>query len=125
MYTQKKRKFSITLSLLLILSMLFGGISVFANEIIPKDNKLKELQLELLQNCSNQEEIETVNKYIEIYKNDPMFSKHYEETPNEAISMVKNMINYRVSQLSVVSTRGNSGDDFFLCNKCTGSKTEL
>lgn len=32
MFTQKKRKFSITLSLLLILSMLFGGISVFANE---------------------------------------------------------------------------------------------
>lgn len=86
---------SVVLSLILTTS---AGVSVFAvsprisNES-PAEQALTTLEESYANDITDLAKLETVKEFINIYKNDPLFSEDFLQSPEDALDMVKDVIN--------------------------------
>ncbi|WMJ23719.1 C39 family peptidase [Paludicola sp. MB14-C6] len=85
------KRISALVSLMLVVTMLFGTSSVWAkgNNNITTLEGLREY---LVQLYPSQENVDIIDKYVNIFSNDSMFLKEYSESPNTALENVKSVI---------------------------------
>lgn len=77
--------------LVVVLILTFCSTLIFASEN-PSEQALEQLGIELKKEFSNEQEKSTITQFIESYKNDNAFSEHYRNSPEDALLMVKNVI---------------------------------
>ena len=106
-----KRITSLFLALMILLSTIpyvmaidYTGEDEIKNS--ETDVALNALTQEYAAIYGDSEEWNTAQKYIDCYRNDPIFELHYSSDPVDAIEMVRTVVNGAISQISAIQPLG-------------------
>lgn len=104
-HNMKKRAICLLMTLFMLLSISTGSFAAGDKELLSNDIRASsaEIALDYLEKeyrvlYEGKAEYEIAKKYTDIYRADPMFHLHYQNTPENAITMVTSLIDRSIKR---------------------------